>query len=163
MKKKDWAFKRLEQIVELEIEHLKNHVIIHEGDCYYVFNCYEISKKSNGTYQVSKNNVTGREFSALRLALSWCIADKYRNSELSKNIVELDKEKIRINNDLLIRQDLVNKIQDPARKEILQVKISAKKQGLKMIENRLAKCVSLAKYCQIRGFNRDEIVRTRRT
>lgn len=163
MKKEDWIFKRLEKILEMELEYLKNHIIFNNGDHYDVFNIYEIVKQPNGSYQVSKNQIVGRNFSALKLALSWCVADKYKNNDLANNLVRLDKEKTRISNDILVRQALVNSIKDPERRELLKVKIYSKKQGLALIENRLAKCVSLAKYCQIRGFNRDETARTRRT
>ena len=163
MKKKDWALKRLEQLAEAEFEQIKSHVILNDGDRYDVFGKYEIVKLDNNTYQVSKLHTVGTRFSALKLALSWCIADKYSNNKLASSIQQLDEEKIRISNDLTIRQALMQKMKDPIRKEITQVKIYARKQGLKLIENRLAKCVSLAKYCQIRGFNRDETVRTRYT
>ena len=163
MKKKDWALKRLEQLAEAEFEHLKSHMILDDGDRYDVFGQYEIVKLDNNTYQVSKLHAVGTCFSALKLALSWCIADKYSNNTLANSIQQLDEEKIRVSNDLNIRQALMRKMKDPDRKEITQVKIFARQQGLKLIENRLAKCVSLAKYCQIRGFNRDETARTRRT
>lgn len=163
MKKKEWALKRLEQLAESELEHIKNHMILDDGDRYDVFNKYEIVKLDNNTYQVTKLHAVGKCFSALRLALSWCIADKYSNNALANSIQQLDEEKIRISNDLNTRQAILQKMKDPDRREITQVKIFARKQGLKLIENRLAKCVSLAKYCQIRGFNRDETARTRRT
>lgn len=162
MKKKEWALKRLEQLVESEIECIKQHVIIDDGESYDVFGMYEISKTTTG-FQVSKKHAVGRNFSALNLALSWCIADKYNKNELANTLQRLDEEKIRVKDDLLTRQALLQTVKDPIRKEIIQVKISAKKHGLKLIENRLAKCVSLAKYCQIRGFNRDETARFRRT
>lgn len=163
MKKQDWAMQRLEQLVEAEVEQLKNHTIFDDGNHYYVFGRYEIVKKSAGNYQVIKGNTPIKTFSASRSALSWCIADKYNNNELANNIQKLDEEKIRLSNDLAVRQQILKKIQDPQRKEITFTKITARKQSLKLIENRLAKCVSLAKYCQIRGFNRDETARTRRT
>jgi hypothetical protein len=82
---------------------------------------------------------------------------------LAYALQNLDQERLRIAADVFVRESLLKQIKDPERREITYIKITAKKQGLRAVENRLAKCVSLAKYYQIRGFNRDETARTRHT
>lgn len=163
MKKKEWALQRLEQLIETDLNYLINLAIMHEDGAYHVFGKYIIKPGKDSSFQVLKNGLPGREFSKLRYALSWCIADKNNNAELANNIQHLDEQRTRVKNDVTVRSTLAAKITDTSRREITQVKILARKQELKAIENRLTKCVSLAKYCQIRGFNRDETARTRRT
>lgn len=163
MKKKEWALQRLEQLIESDLEYLTNIMILQDNGVYHVFGKYVICPIENSTFQVFKNGLLGREFSTLRYALSWCIADKHNNADLANDIQHLDEQRIRVKNDVTVRSTLAAKITDISRREITQVKILARKQELKAIENRLTKCVSLAKYCQIRGFNRDETARTRRT
>jgi hypothetical protein len=93
--------------------------------------------------------------------MSWCIADKYGKLDLATAIVTLDQQRYTILNNVKVRQHLAKKIQDPVRKEIVELKIANKKTGLVQIENQLTKCVNLAKYWQIKGFNCDETARTR--
>ena len=54
-------------------------------------------------------------------------------------------------------------MQDPDQAEFTQLKITMKKNHLSRVEQQLTKCVNLAKYWQIQGFNRDETARTRPT
>ena len=163
MKKEEWLYKRIEKLVGSDFDSLEKNVIIADEEGYHVFGKYTITKINNVQFRVNKENRISKNFSTLRYALSWCIADKFGNSKLANNIQHLDEEKIRISDDVSVRQAMLDKMQDPERKEITKVKLISRKQGLKLVENRLAKCVSLAKYCQIRGFNSDETARTRRT
>ena len=163
MKKKEWALLRLEQLVKQDLEQLMNVMIMRDQGEYHVFGKYIIQPIDSVNFQVLKNELKGYNFSNLRYALSWCIADKHNNTDLANKIQHLDGQRVRLSNDIIVRSKLAAKITDIIRKEITQVKITARKQELKLIENRLTKCVSLAKYCQIRGFNRDETARTRRT
>lgn len=163
MKQQDWIVERLEQLLASDIERLQKNIIVQDSNGYHAFGRYAIKKNNNGTYQVSKGLSAAKDFAALRTALSWCIADKYNNNELANKIKNLDEEKRRISADLEVRQAVLKTIKDSEKREITFIKITAKKHSLKLIENRLDKCVSLAKYCQIRGFNRDETARTRRT
>jgi hypothetical protein len=163
MKKQEKILQRLQQIIEPEFEQLKSNMIMIQDNQYHVFSQYTIEKSANDNYSVARRRYVNKFFSTLPVALSWCIADKHQNSTLAYAIQNLDQERIRIAADVFVREALLKQIKDPNRREITHIKISAKKQGLKSVENRLAKCVSLAKYYQIRGFNCDETARTRRT
>ena len=163
MKKQEKILQKLQQIVEPEYNQLKSNLIMSQDNQYYVFDQYTIEKSADNTYLVARQRYVDKIFSTLPVALSWCIADKIQNSQLAYTIQNLDQERVRISTDVFVRESLLKQIKDPERREITYIKITAKKQGLKAVENRLAKCVSLAKYYQIRGFNRDETARTRRT
>jgi hypothetical protein len=163
MKKQEKILQKLQQIIEPEFEQLKSNMIMVQDNQYHVFDQYTIEKSADDNYSVARQRRVDKIFSTLPVALSWCIADKHQNNTLAYAIQNLDQERVRIAADVFVRESLLKQIKDPNRREITHIKISAKKQGLKSVENRLAKCVSLAKYYQIRGFNCDETARTRRT
>jgi hypothetical protein len=163
MKKQEKILQKLQQIVEPEYNQLKSNMIIAQDNQYHVFDQYTIEKSADNTYSVARRRYVDKNFSTLPVALSWCIADKIQNSQLAYALQDLDQERLRIAADVFVRESLLKQIKDPERREITYIKITAKKQGLRAVENRLAKCISLAKYYQIRGFNRDETARTRHT
>jgi len=161
--KQDQLIQRLERIVEPELDQLKGNMIFQENGQYHVFEQYVISKNADGLYTVDKKRYNVRTFSSLRLALSWCIADKYGQLDLSNNLQKLDQEKSAMASDVTVREAMLKQIQDPDRREIVRFKLATKKANLRSVENRLTKCVNLAKYWQIQGFNSNETARTRRT
>jgi hypothetical protein len=163
MKKQDWILQRLEQIVEPDLAQLKSKMILAHDNQYHVFDHYVIDRAPDKTYRVARDRYIDKSFSSLPVALSWCIAHKRQDTVLAYAIQDLDQEYIRISNDVHTRETLLKRITDPDRREVTQLKITTKKDGLRAVENRLTKCVSLAKYYQIRGFNRDETARTRHT
>jgi hypothetical protein len=159
--KKSNNLDKLEKLVEPEMDQLKQNIIYCDDGKYHVFTQYTIDKQLNDTYLTCKQYQDPKTFSALRFAMSWCIADKYGKLDLAAAIVTLDQQRYTILNNVKVRQHLAKKIQDPVRKEIVELKIANKKNGLVQIENQLTKCVNLAKYWQIKGFNCDETARTR--
>jgi hypothetical protein len=152
---------KLQKLVEPEMDLLKQNIIYCDDGKYHVFTQYTIDKQLNDTYLTCKQHQDPKTFSTLRFAMSWCIADKYGKLDLATTIVTLDQQRYTILNNVKVRQHLAKKIQDPVRKEIVELKIANKKNGLVQIENQLTKCVNLAKYWQIKGFNCDETARTR--
>lgn len=161
--KQDLALKRLEKLAQEEFDRLKENLILWENGQYHLFDKYTIIKNTNSTFDVIKRYHDPKTFSSLRVALSWCIADKYQQTTLSYRLLNLDQEKLRMSNDVQVRQSLLKNITDPERSELVKLKISTKKHGLACVEQQLTKCVNLAKYWQIQGFNRDETARTRPT
>jgi hypothetical protein len=159
--KKSNNLDKLQKLVEPEMDQLKQNIIYCDDGKYHVFTQYTIDKQLNDTYLTCKQHQDPKTFSALRFAMSWCIADKYGKLDLATAIVNLDQQRYTILNNVKVRQHLAKKIQDPVRKEIVELKIANKKNGLVQIENQLTKCVNLAKYWQIKGFNCDETARTR--
>ena len=161
--RQDIALKRLEQLLEEEFDQIRNNLIFCDNDQYYAFNIYQIVKNSNGTVDVIKGRFDPKTFSSFRIALSWCIADKYQQLNLAYRLIQLDREKLRISADIAARQSLVRRITNSERREAAQLKITTKKTSIIQVEKQLTKCVNLAKYWQIQGFNRDETARFRRT
>ena len=79
----------------------------------------------------------------------------------SKNgIIFLETKKIRIQDDVSAQVAHVDRFTDAEQRELVQLKLHHKQSVLNQVNEQLNKCVNLAKYWQIKGFN-NEIARTR--
>lgn len=155
--------KRLQQLAEEEFPSLQQNILISTGNnSYEAFGNYLIESRAPGAFLVSKNSVPQGEFTSTRSALSWCIADKYNQMSLRDEILILEKKKIQLSADLHVRSALVTKFKDYSMRSTADVKLSARRDRLSQINFQLDKCVNLAKYWQIRGFN-NETARPGRT
>ena len=153
----------LQRLAEEEFPSLQQNILIPvENNCYEVFGNYLIKLTHNSAFLVHKNNVPCGEFSSTRSALSWCIADKYNQLSLRDEILVLDSRKIMLAADLFVRSTLVAGFKNYTTRSAADGKISARRDRLSQVIIRLDKCVNLAKYWQIRGFN-NETARPGRT
>lgn len=159
--KKTSEINRIEQFVIEQYDDVKQNLIIKDNGVYYVFDAYTIAKLNNLTFTVAKSQRDPKKFSSLKSAISWCIADKFGQLDLAVKIHHLDCLRSDMLNDLQVRQELARKITDRDRKEAVDYKIRFKKHSFELVEKQLSKCINLAKYWQIKGFNRDETSRTR--
>lgn len=160
---KDLNLEKLARIVERDLPNLENIAILKDSNEYMVFGCYRVIKQpKKHSVAVYKHSVLLQEFSSLRTALSWCIADKHNQYTLSQDIIRLDVSKNMLESDLAVRQPLGLKITDPKLRESVMLKIDTRKRRLSEVTEQLDKCVNLAKYWQTRGFN-NETARTGRT
>ena len=156
------ALVRLEQIIQPEIELLKSNLIVPINKKeYQVFDKYYIQSTNNAFVVKLRDNICG-EFSTLRYALSWCVADKYNQYNLANSLKTLDNKLSYLSEDVSTRELLARKFKDQECREIAYLKVQNKKMHIASIKEQLEKCVNLAKYWQIRGFN-NETARTGRT
>ena len=159
--KKNQALARLQQLIEPELLALERNIIIADGSGFIVFGCYRIDPQS-GHYRVSKHGDDRGEFSVVPTALSWCIADKYQQHNLSTNIMRLEQQKLLLTADIRARSTLNTRIRSQDLRESVEAKLATRRSRLQQVDERLTKCVNLAKYWQQRGFN-NETARTGRT
>jgi len=155
MKRQD-ALKKLEKILEPEFASMEHNTIVPDGDDYIVFGCYRISKN-----RVYKYTTAIGEFASHRVALSWCIADKFQQHRLAQDLLDLEQVVSVMAADVKTRQHLARSLKRPDYRENVAIKLDRKKQQLRAAQEQLDKCVNLAKYYQIRGFN-NETARTGR-
>lgn len=159
--KKQQALKKLENIVSQDLQDLERNLIIKDGRDFIAFGHYKIQPQ-DGIFRVVRWTDAVGEFSSTRLALSWCIADKYKKYSLADSIMRLSQQQNLLSADLRTRSALSKSIKQPLWRENVELKIQRKRQRLQHIEIQLDKCVNLAKYWQLRGFN-NETARTGRT
>ena len=159
----DSALNRLVHLIKSDLPHLeKKSILQNENGTYTVFGQYVIIPLTTNVCRVDKNNTFRAEFSSVRSALSWCIAEKYKQYDLGQAIILLETKKLRLMDDLSTRSFLVEKIKDSKHRYRAELKLQDRRDNLQLVNNELSKCINLAKYWQIQGFN-NETSRTGRT
>jgi hypothetical protein len=133
---------------------MPNVIIPTDTGTYEVFGKYQIVPQRPG-YRVMCHATEVGFFNTTRTALSWCIADKYRDYNLSRNILNLDNKLAFLINDIETRARLADNSQRPEFRESVGTKLETKIIQKKITENQLANCVNLAKYLQQRGFTNE--------
>ena len=151
---------RLEQLAQEGLDLVKHNMIWQESGRYHVFGKYEISVTTQGCELICSRRDSQR-FSGVKSALAWCIAHKFQRHDVAQEIAELDQRRQRDTADLEVRGQLARRHTNADRRETVMLKIEQRRQQLAETEMRLDKCINLAKYWQIRGFN-NETARTGR-
>ena len=152
---------RLEQLAQEGLDLVKNNMIWYEHGCYHVFGEYELELEKNGCVMRSRRHDSQR-FGSVKTALSWCIATKFQRHGVASEIANLDQQHQIAAADLEVRSHLARRQSDPVRRETVMLKVQHRREQLAQVTDRLTKCVNLAKYWQIRGFN-NETARTGRS
>lgn len=154
------AFHRLHDMVAQDLSALAPNTIMPDGRGYLAFEIYSIQPEQ-GLWRVTKRGDPQAVMTSVRSAVSWCVADKYAQHRLSTDILQLDQQKLQLENDIQIRETLAKR-RLPISIDALAAKIASRRWRLQQIDERLAKCVNVAKYWQLRGFN-NETARAGRT
>ena len=141
-------------------EILPNAIWKNDDGTYEVFGRYRICPERTGFRVFCAATEVG-VFSSTRTAMSWCVADKFQDYNLARELYDLDVKLSNMTNDIITRANIGDRSKTPEFKEHIVTKLETKIIRKKEVENRLSKCVSYAKYYQQRGFN-NETVRTGR-
>lgn len=143
---------KLEKFAEREFRrNLSSMIIEHSPGNYLVFENYMLTQQPYG-YLVSTYNQDIHCFGSKRVAVSWCVADKYSQYKLASNILMLDRKKQTLTDDVQCRQGVAKKSKSDNFYEIINMKVQPKLSQLNSVSMELERCVSSAKYMQIRGF-----------
>jgi hypothetical protein len=152
---------KLENMLGADIEAAKQNLMVKQSDgSYYLFGMFTVVE-TRGKITVHDCSQRVLEFSSIKSAVGWCIAKKYQEYTLANEIQQLDRNMAWQNSTALILTATAANIKDPDRKLIAIHKREDANHKTRTTKTRLQKCLSRAKYLQIRGFN-DEIARTRR-
>ena len=154
------AFHRLHDMVAQDLAALAPNTILPDGRGYLAFEIYSIQPQQ-GLWRVTKRQEPVALMTGLKSAVSWCVADKYQQHHLSQDILQLDQHKQQLENDLQAREALAAR-RLPITADAITAKLASRRWRLAQIDERLAKCVNVAKYWQLRGFN-NETARAGRT
>ena len=123
------------------------------GD-YELFGRYRIVSNRPGYTVYCQADAVG-DFSSTRTAVSWCVADKYRNYNLARDILRTDNRLTYVANDIFVRMGVSNKSKRPEFRESIDTKLETKVIRRKELENELTKYINLAKYLQQKGFDNE--------
>lgn len=151
----------LDKLARKEFPSMMDNLIYPEEDgSYSVFGKYKIVPKDYG-YSVYCSATEAGTFSSTKIALSWCIADKYKNYIMARNIWSLDLKLSHIKQDISARASAAYRSKNPGFRELVETKLETKILHKKTLESELSKCVKWAKYYQQKGFQ-NETIRTGR-
>lgn len=124
-----------------------------DGD-YEAFGKYHIIPQNPG-YRVFIDQDEQGFFNSTRTAIAWCVADKYKKYNLSRDLLLFDNMLANIKNDIFVRAGVANKTKDPVIKESIETKLEPKFLHKRELEQQLTKCVNWAKYLQQKGFENE--------
>jgi hypothetical protein len=121
---------------------------------YELFGKYRIVPTRPGYTVYCHANAVG-DFSSTKTAVSWCVADKYRNYNLAREIYNTDLRLTAVGNDVFVRAGVANRSKRADFRESIDIKLESKIIRRKELEKQLDKCINLAKYLQQRGFDNE--------
>jgi len=153
---------KLEKWAQKEFARHGNLMILEDGKGNYMaFNKFILTPISDGI-EVRDLSDTVDIFSNLPTAMSYCVANNFRQYNLARRIRLLDQQRRMLTNDLRIRRSQAERSTKPAFREMVQTKIDQKNRYCRSVIAELNKCLDRAKYLQLRGFI-NETARTSRT
>jgi len=140
---------------------MPNFIWRNDSGDYELFGRYRIVSNRPGYTVYCAANPVG-EFSSTRTAVSWCVADKYQNYNLARDILRTDNRLTAVANDVFVRMGVASRSKRPEFRESIDTKLETKIIRRKELEKQLTKYVNLAKYLQQKGFE-NETARSSRT
>ena len=145
----------LEAWVRSELQSIMpNFIWRNDAGEYELFGKYRIVSNRPGYTVYCQANAAG-EFSSTRTAVSWCVADKYCNYNLAREIHNTDSRLTAVSNDVFVRAGVANRSKRADFRESIDIKLETKIIRRKELENQLTKYINLAKYLQQRGFDNE--------
>jgi hypothetical protein len=151
---------KLEQWAEREVKrNIHNMIVDIDKDNYVAFGKYYLctNKQSVTVHNLSGDLIS--EFGNKRTAISWCVADNKNMLSLAQNIKNLDRKKSLLSADIHCRRSVADRSRQQGFSEMVLTKLQTKIQQHIMVDRELEKCLNLAKYIQLRGFQ-NETART---
>jgi hypothetical protein len=121
------------------------------------FGRYTIVRNSK-SYQVYRNATLAVEPCSGKVAISWCIADKYGKNSLAYDLIAHEQEVERRSDEIVYYRNTLAHSQDSTLKFVVADRLVESQARLKYAQEQLDKCVNLAKYWQLKGF-KDETAR----
>jgi len=141
---------------------MPNFIWCNDAGEYELFGKYRIVPTRPGYTVYCLANAVG-DFSSTKTAVSWCVADKYRNYNLARDILRTDNRLSAVSNDVFVRMGVANKSKRAEFRESIDTKLETKIIRKKELEHELSKYVNLAKYLQQRGFDNETARSSRAT
>ena len=145
---------KLEQFAATQTRAVLNNSIIPIDNGYLVFGRYVVQQQGSEFSVHHYDDLIGM-FSSKKTAISWCIADRYKQYKLSFEIRTLDSKKSQLSADITTRRRLGELSKNSAATELIETKLEPKIRYYKSIKAELEKCVNSAKYLQLRGFSNE--------
>lgn len=140
-------------------DHLLNNsnAIIRVDSAVHAFGRYTIVRTAR-SFQVYRSATLAVEPSSSKVAISWCVADKYGKDSLAQELILYDQEVERRSDEIMYYRNTLAHGQDAVQRFVAADRLNESQVRLKHAQEQLDKCVNLAKYWQLKGF-KDETAR----
>lgn len=122
------------------------------------FGRYTIKKDKNH-YRIYRHKQLAAEPLSGRVAISWCVADKYNQTRLAKELINLETELERRENEINHFRSFLKRTKDQQKKLVIMDRLQESIMRSRQVKDQLNKCINSAKYWQQKGFE-NETVRT---
>lgn len=149
---------KLERWANREVPRHVDHMILEQDDQILAFGVYLLEMGKDGC-AVYIDQKLAYNFSNRRTAISWCTAHKLRQHQLQQEIIDLDTTKQQLTWAIAQTQTHIQRSQRTDFKDMVSIKLQPKQLRLRTVTSELEKCIKLAKYLQLKGFN-NETLRT---
>lgn len=151
---------KAEQVLErIAREHLMgSNAIVFMDNEITAFGRYTIKRNKTG-YQVYRHKQLAAEPHSSRVAISWCVADKYNQTRLAKELINLETELERRENEINHFKSFLKRTKDQQKKLVIMDRLQESIMRSRQVKDQLNKCINSAKYWQQKGFE-NETVRT---
>jgi len=147
---------KLEKFAVREYRRNAHHIIVEtDYDQHLVFGTYVLNQTGQGVEVRNRAEDIVGIFGSRRSALSYCVADKYKNYELSRQIRLLDEKKQILDADIQTHRAQVIQSQNAEFRDLVSNKLSQRIAQQSAVKVHLEKCINQAKYLQIRGFQNE--------
>ena len=135
-----------------------SNAILRNGDSISAFKYYRIVKTENYSYNIYKNNELTTVVGSTRIALAWCIYDKYKKSADAQQLLKLENAIIRRQSEMMHYRYFINSAKiTQIQREITIDRLDDAKYRYHTLQKQIDKCINVAKYCQQKGFDNETI------
>lgn len=150
------AEQKLDTFAEKEFRKIMPNLIIEtEPGHHLIFGTYLLNKISQGVELRRYNGDFIATFGSQRSAISYCVADKFQKYNLARKIQNLDTKHTILANDIACRRALAESSRRAEFRELVQTKIGPTLAQHRAVSSELEKCINLAKYLQVKGFQNE--------
>ena len=115
--------------------------------------------RTRDRYEIFRSATLAAATGSIRVAISWCIADKLNRNSLTQDLLWADQAVHRRSIEIQHYRHTLDVTTDPDKRDSVTHRMENAKILLRYAQERLDKCLNLAKYWQQKGFN-DETART---
>lgn len=116
-------------------------------------------QRTRDRYEIFRSATLAAETGSIRVAISWCIADKLHRHSLTQDLLWADQAVHRRSTEIQHFRHTLDVTTDPNKRDSVTHRMEHAKIQLRYAQEQLNKCLNLAKYWQQKGFN-DETART---
>lgn len=151
------ALNKLDSFFSADLEKTVADVIILQNSTggYELFNKYDLYKENNFVKVMVRYTHTIKEFSSLKVAMSWCIYDKRNKITEAKRLEQLDQLLTGINVAINSHKKTLSVSKNIDHKLIVSAKLSNDQHKKKLLTHEISGLIQNSKNWQLSQFNKN--------